>query len=404
MNRREFLRTTAVAVATTTAAARPTAAQSRPAATTKASAGGVPDNLTWYDVREWGVEGRGFDDTEQYYDRLPARAKGVVRAPVWSLARDTSGMLAQFDADTPAVYVRYRLTRDTVAMPHMPATGVSGVDLYAQESPPLPATVPSAGTRPASVASNRGTNVGGPAWFWLGTSRPTARDVGQPLVAGIAPGRHRFRAYLPLYNGVERIEIGLPPGAPFAPVAPRAEKPVLFYGTSVTQGACASRAGTSFVNLLGRRLDRPMLNLGFSGNGTMEIEVGRFLAELDPAVFVFDCLTNTTLEQVKARAEPLVKLFKSRHPDTPVLFLEERTYTNAPLLKGTASGRAARRAAYRRAFDNLVQSGLTGLHYLPENNFLGTDTEGAVDGSHPNDLGMMRYADALEPTLRQILA
>ena len=84
------------------------------------------------------------------------------------------------------------------------------------------------------------------------------------------------------------LEIGVPKGAAFVPVAPRKDKPILFYGTSITQGGCASRPGMSFTNILRRRLNRPVLNFGFSGNGQTELEVGRFLVELDPAVFVLD--------------------------------------------------------------------------------------------------------------------
>src|SRR5678816_2288262 len=99
----------------------------RPATTTAIR---IPDHLVWHDAREWGVEGRAFDDTENYYDRLPGRAKGVVREPVWDLGRNTAGMSVHFEAQTPAIYVRYELLGERMAMPHMPATGVSGVDLY----------------------------------------------------------------------------------------------------------------------------------------------------------------------------------------------------------------------------------------------------------------------------------
>ena len=90
----------------------------------------MPNDVVWHDVRDWGVEGRGFSDTESYFDRLPARAKDVVRKEVWNLSRDSTGMSADFEAETDAVYVRYELNKPRIAMPHMPATGVSGVDLY----------------------------------------------------------------------------------------------------------------------------------------------------------------------------------------------------------------------------------------------------------------------------------
>ena len=372
VNRRHFLAAAALA---TTAALPKALAQSRPAATKAVDA--VPDDVVWHDVRKWGVEGRGFDDTESYFDRLPARAKDVVRKEVWNLSRDSSGMSADFEADAEAIYVRYELNKPRIAMPHMPATGVSGVDLYGR-------------------VNDR--------WHWLQVTRPEAVNVTAALVTRLAPGRRAYRAYLPLYNGVKSFEIGVPKGAAFSPVAPRKDKPICFYGTSITHGACASRPGMSFVSILGRRLNRPMLNLGFSGNGRMELEVGRFLAELDPAVYVIDCVANTQPEQIAERTVPLVKVLRDARPATPILLLEQRAWANHPLVPHQAQSHAQRSAALRGAFDALVAQGAKNLHYrVGGDELIGADGEGTTDGSHPNDLGMMRYADALEPSLRALL-
>jgi len=88
----------------------------------------------WEDVRDWGVEGRGFNDTEAYFDRLPARAKGVVRDDVWGLSRHSAGMMVRFRTDASEIHVDYGVTSSNLAMPHMPATGVSGLDLYASDT------------------------------------------------------------------------------------------------------------------------------------------------------------------------------------------------------------------------------------------------------------------------------
>jgi lysophospholipase L1-like esterase len=204
---------------------------------------------------------------------------------------------------------------------------------------------------------------------------------------------------------VKSLEVGVPKGAAFTPTPPRKDKPILFYGTSITHGACASRPGMSFVNILGRRLDRPMLNFGFSGNGRMEIEVGRFLAELDPAIYVIDCVANTAPEQITERTGPLVKLFRKARPSTPILLLDQRAHANSPLIPFNAALYTDRRDALRREYDKLTAEGVKDLHYRAGGaELIGVDGEGTTDGSHPNDLGMMRYADALEPTLRKLLA
>jgi lysophospholipase L1-like esterase len=337
------------------------------------------ENLVWHDVREWGVEGKGWSDTERYFDRLPARAKGKVRDAVWSLSRHSAGMLARFESDAAAIHVRYSLLSNSLALPHMPATGVSGVDLYARDED----------------GKDR----------WLGVSFPTAQQVKAQLAGGIdpRPGGRLYTAYLPLYNGTETLEFGVPTGASFKPVTPRKDKPIVFYGTSIMHGACSSRPGISMTAILGRRLERPTINLGFSGNGRMEAEVGAFLTELDPALYVIDCLPNMQAKDVAERAEPLVHQLRAARPDTPILLVEDRTFTNARFIKGTRDHQAASRAALRETYKKLKDAGVKHLGYLEGDIQLGSDGEAATDGSHPNDLGMVRYADAYEPAIRRLL-
>ena len=138
-----------------------------------------------------------------------------------------------------------------------------------------------------------------------------------------------YLLYLPLYNGVSSVEIGLPKCSALAKAPPRPEgyeRPIVVYGTSITQGGCDSRPGMVHTAILGRRLDRPVVNLGFSGNGKMEPELAALLAELDPAAYVIDCLPNMTAEEVGARVEPFVRALRAARPGTPIVLAEDRTY------------------------------------------------------------------------------
>lgn len=334
-------------------------------------------DLSWYDVSEWGVEGRGWNDTLKYYDRLPAKAEKKVRPAVWSLSRHSAGMLARFVTDAPVIWADYTLTSPRVAMPHMPATGVSGLDLYAQD--------------------DQGH------WRWLSVTRPTEQQVKTQVVSGLEPRRRAYMVYLPLYNGVETLKIGVPKGATFEPIAPRKEKPLVFYGTSITHGACASRPGMPHPAILGRRLDRPVINLGFSGNGRMEPEVGELLCELDAAVYIIDCLPNMQGSEVAQRAEPLVRQLRKARPETPIVLVEDRTFANAPFLAGHQNRHRANREALRAAYEKLQGEGFTKLYYLEGDKLLGDDRDDTTDGSHPSDLGFWRHAEAFEPVLRQAL-
>jgi hypothetical protein len=129
----------------------------------------------------------------------------------------------------------HTVTSASLALPHMPATGVSGIDLYALD---------------------------GGQWKWVEVSRPKEVTTVH-TVSGIDPGLRSWMAYLPLYNSTVKVEIGVPKGSTFQPVAPRKEKPIVFYGTSITHGASASRPGMPHPAILGRRLNKPVINLGF---------------------------------------------------------------------------------------------------------------------------------------------
>ncbi len=337
-----------------------------------------PD-LNWHDVEDWGVEGRGWSTTEmkRFFDRLPARAEGQVRKEVWDLSRDSAGMLTRFSTDSPEIHLDYTLFRERLALPHMPATGVSGADLYGQDS--------------------QGR------WRWVAVMRPQEQRVRGQLIKDLDGRERRYTLYLPLYNGIDRFKVGILKGARFSPVKPREDAPLVFYGTSITHGACASRPGMAHPAILGRRFDRPVLNLGFSGNGRMEKEVGSFLAELDPAVYVIDCLPNMNAEQVRERAAPLVGQLRQARPQTPVVLVEDRSFTNSWIRPSTRLHHEASRAALRQIYEKLLKGGTKGVFYVAGEHLLGDDSEGSTDGSHPSDLGFMRQAGCFEPVLRKAL-
>lgn len=336
-------------------------------------------SLTWYDIRELKIEGKGFTDTKSFYDRLPAKAEGKVRAPVWGLSQNSAGIAVRFVTDATTIAAKWKLRSANLAMAHMPATGVSGVDLY--------------------VKNDQG------AWQWLSNGRPAAQQNEQVLTNGLEPGTREFFLYLPLYNGVESVEIGLPSKATlYQAPARKADKPIVFYGTSITQGGCASRPGMVYSAILGRWLDREAINLGFSGNAKMEPEVAQLLAELNPAVYFINALPNMTEKEIAERAEPLVRTIRKAHPETPIILVEDRTYANAPSLPGTMKRNVSSRAALKAAYDNLVKEGIKNLSYVEGEGQIGVDGEGTVDGSHPTDLGFLRMAEFFKPALDKALA
>jgi len=359
----------ASALAQTSAATPPTPAA--PAAAAPA--------LTWHDVTTWGTEGRAFGDLERkrWFDRFPASAEGKVTAAVWNLSRDSAGMMVRFKTDATAISADITVLKEKLNGVNMTPIGASGLDLYARD------------------ATGK--------WRWVGVSRPDKKTMRQEIIGGLAPGLREYALYLPLYNGVETLSVGVPPGAKFEPLAPRAAKPIVFYGTSINHGASASRPGMVHTAILGRRFDRPVVNLGFSGNGRMDAAVGELLVQIDAGIFVIDCLPNMDAAAVRAKCIPLVKQLRAAQPKTPIVLVEDRRNSNSWILPRRDDHHTANHAALRECFEKLQAAGVTGLTYIPGDHLLGDDSEGTTDGSHPNDLGFLRQADVMEPYLRAAL-
>ncbi|MEN6645546.1 MAG: SGNH/GDSL hydrolase family protein [Armatimonadia bacterium] len=322
--------------------------------------------LTWIDARDLTIEGKGWADTAGFYDRLPAKAKGVVRPPVWDLSLDSSGYCVRLRTDAPTLHVKWELRKPNLAMDHMPATGVSGVDLYAREAS---------------------------GWRFIATGRVT-KQANEATFS--TAGRSEFALYLPLYNGVNSVSLGVPEGKFIGKIDESSRgKPIVFYGTSITQGGCASRPGMAYPAIVGRALDLPIINLGFSGNGQSEPEMADLLAELDPSVYVLDALWNMTAEMVQERLAPCVRKLRAAHPQTPILLAEDCTIRNQiPTPKGKL---------LREIFDQLKQEGVTGLYFLSAEGMMGPDDQGTVDGCHPTDLGFIYQAEVFTKALRPLV-
>jgi lysophospholipase L1-like esterase len=335
--------------------------------------------LAWYDANQLAVEGKGWTDTAEFWHRLPGRAKGTVPPAVWGLSTNTAGLAVRFVTDAPRIAARWTLTSSNLAMPHMPATGVSGLDLYVRHEG---------------------------QWRWTGAGRPGSTIANEAVLVDRAPpGEHEYMLYLPLYNGIKSLEIGIPDRSSLMKPAARERKPIVVYGTSICQGGCASRPGMAHIAILGRRLDRPTINLGFSGSGKMEPAMADLLAELDPAVYVLDCLPNMTAEMVAERVEPFVDRLRNARPNTTIVLTGQAPPQAGTFLPGPRELVAAKNRRLREVFDRLTAEDIVNLTltYVPGDRLLGSDDDATVDGTHATDLGFARMADTLEPVLRQII-
>ena len=334
--------------------------------------------IVWYDAKHLAIEGKGWLDTESLYDRLPLDAKGRVSAAVWGLSRCSAGLYVRFATDGKVVQVRWALNGairvepasngapDAFSLRNMPAGGASGIDLY--------------------VKDKQGE------FRLLGNARP--KDV-VSVARFDLPGGEEYVLYLPLYNGIEQLEIGIPEGKTLSKIpALSPSSSVVFYGTSITQGGCASQPGLAATSMVGRELDVPVVNLGFSGNGNMDASLAHLLSELDPAVYVLDCLANMGEGRVSTHVEPFVKILRESRPTTPIVLVEDSSIKNLPTSKGNV---------LRGICEKLRKEGDKNVRFLSNKGMLGDDAQTTVDGCHHNDLGMARQAAVLVKCIQAIL-
>ncbi|MEJ7639151.1 MAG: SGNH/GDSL hydrolase family protein [Singulisphaera sp.] len=341
--------------------------------------GAAPEETLWRNALELRVGGKGWADTEGPFDRFPARASTTVRPAVWDLSRHSAGLHIGFISDAPSISVRWALTSNRVAMNHMPATGVSGVDLYVRRDG---------------------------RWHFLAIARPGEKGTAneQRLVQGLESREAEYRLYLPLYNGVERVEVGVPAGSSVRPSDEPNPPPSRSSSTDVDHlGGAAPRGPGWPTRRSGRKLGLPVVNLGFSGNGKGP-EIARLMAELDPAAFVLDCLPNTTTEQVGARLPGFIEVLRGRHPLTPIVLVENVVYTDAAFVATRGRKVQGANELLARIHRERVDKGDRRIVLVPARDLIGSDGEGTVDGTHPTDLGFVRMADAIEPFLRQALS
>ena len=258
------------------------------------------------------LEGQAWPhEVKNFYDRLPARAEQSVREAVWNLSKNSAGLQMRFQTDAAEIIIKYQVT-GSLQMPHMPATGVSGVDLYSK-------------------------TIDG-KWLWA-AGRFSFGDTVIYHFKNLSPndqhvGNREYTLYLPLYNSVKWMEISVPKEALFKPLPVRTDKPIVVYGTSIAQGGCASRPGLAWTNILGRKLDRPVINLAFSGNGRLEKEMIDLLSEVDARMYVLDCLPNLTSPdyyatgELKKRIVASVTELQNKKPYTPILLTDHDGYTD----------------------------------------------------------------------------
>ena len=328
-----------------------------------------PDTRIAVDGLPW------FSENSPHLWRLPARMKNVVRAPVWDLARHASGCRLRFRSDTTELGLRVRYPESDAPYPNMSAIGQKGIDVYLDG-------LYACSFAPAAV------------------SEPQAGADEEMHVEGLESDSREISIYLPNYSSVEIVAVGLADDADISDPEPYAAAlPVVYYGSSITQGGCASRPGMSYQAILGRLLAVDFVNLGFSGNGMGEPELAEAMAEIEASCYVLDFAVNLpSPEEVEKVYGPFLQILRDRRPEVPVICVTP-IYLAGESWSGKAREKLGRmRDVIRKAVAERVHQGDTAVRLIEGYSLLGPDVaDGFVDGVHPNDVGFIAMAEGLTP-------
>lgn len=343
----------------------------------------TPAPYKYVNSQELRIINKGFDDTERHYSRLPLWMKANARPGLWDRQECSSGIAVRFATDSRRIGVKYDLLWDT-HMIHMADTGLKGADLY----------------RLGDDGS----------WLYVNTVRPYTdngtKTVTKDFVENMDGDMHEYLVYFPLYDGVIDFNIGVDSAAVIQkPIIdnPRSNRKIVMYGTSILQGGCSTRTGMCSTNMLQRDLNCEVVNLGFSGEGKMDMDIAKALAQIENVdAYVLDPIPNCTEMMCDTITYGFVNYLRQARPEVPIVMVETEIYPYAKFNSYFEKYLPAKNAAFRKNYEKMKAENPNNLYYVDCEGLI--DDEGTVDGIHLTDVGFRAYADKLYPVLLQFVS
>ena len=341
------------------------------------------DTLRFVNAMQFRMINYAFEKTLD--TRIPRWLEDSVRPELRERARHTAGKAFRFRTDSRAVAVRYELLYNAHMM-HMADTGIKGTSLYIWDDDTH-------------------------SWQFVNCNRPNAdkSDVIQRkvMVDRLDGKMHEYMLYLPLYDGVKWLEIGVEKTATLTgPVmnSPRQGKKFVFYGTSILHGGCASHPGMVAPNIIQRDLDIECVNIGISGEGKMDYCMARAMATIpDVAAYILDPIPNCTKDMCDTLTYEFVNILRRARPDVPIIMVEGQMYSYAKYSGFYSQYLPQKNYEFHKNYLRLRAENPKNLYYVDCKNLYGPNNDGSVDGIHLTDLGFWYYAQKLEPYLKAIL-
>ena len=334
------------------------------------------ENVQYHDALEFTLNGSSFspEEKENPFHRLPKSARENVRENVWNLATNSAGISIDFKTNSSFIKIKWEVINN-FHMSHMSGTGIRGLDLYCK---------------------NKGQ------WQYVASGKPSDKISEKLLIKNMSNKMKEFRLYLPLYDGIESLEIGIDSLAKIEKGEQLSGKPIVFYGTSITQGGCASRPGMAYTNIISRKIGKECINLGFSGNGWLQEEMAEIIANIESEMIILDCLPNMTSKMVHENIPKAVEIIRKKQPNVPIILVENVLYETAYFNIIENQELREKNGALRYEFNKMMENNYRKIYFISGKGLIGDDHEGTVDGVHFTDLGFSRFAENLMKRLKKL--
>lgn len=349
-----------------------------------ASLPGAEKEYVFTDAKTLSLFGKITPDTEVTYSRLAPYLKEKTRKPVWDLGLNSAGLYIRFRSDAGEMRAKWKVSQKGCG-DNMSKILKNGMALY---------------------VFDKGE------WVFVSSFRPRGGKEDETQneytisFSKLKGSMHEFMVYLPMYNNVQSLEFGVPAGCSIVGPemnSPRAEKPVIAYGTSILQGASASHPGLASTNVLTRKIDRQVINLGFSGNGRLDMEIAEYMASYpNPGAFVLDNAPNCSAELMLEKQEAFFRILRNAHPDVPVIFVEMPLYPRVRFDEKGAENTIGRRDAMDQVYNKLKKAGEKNIYLVKSDKMLLEDNVGTIEGTHFTDIAFERWAEVLSKVLRKV--
>ncbi|WP_295767170.1 SGNH/GDSL hydrolase family protein [uncultured Mucilaginibacter sp.] len=315
------------------------------------------------------------EKSTMFFHRLDTSAHKSIPRVIRSLATNSAGLAISFTTNSSSISAKWCTSKQATAN-NMTGIAYEGMDLYIKRDG---------------------------RWQYAGVARPVSHDCSEAMIVeNMMPGEKECLLFLPTYDEVLSLSVGVDQGAELRPGNNPFKKQILVYGSSIVQGASASRPGLAYPAKLSRESGYNFINLGFSGNAKLEASVADMIAAMPMDAIILDCVPNPSPEELLARTNYLISTIRRLHPKIPIVCIQSVAREKANF-DTVVAARVALKDKYFKQEVNKLQKQDKDLYLIEADGLLGKDQEGTTDGIHPNDLGFDRMLQKIKPRILEIL-